>query len=109
MTTITGSAYSQGAQSKTSFTESVSAADTSIGFEYQYYYYLDRLVNLRAGESAGLEVKDDVHSELATGFNTIGHKRTVKLTRYYKDLNRSWLASGYRPYSVFMENVQVTG
>lgn len=68
MTTTTGSANSQGAQSKSSFTDSVSAADTSIGFEYQYYYYLDRLVNLRTGESAGLEVKDDVHSELATGF-----------------------------------------
>lgn len=68
MTTTTGSTNTQGAQSKISFTESVSAADTSIGFEYQYYYYLDRLVNLRTGESAGLEVKDDVHSELATGF-----------------------------------------
>lgn len=55
-------------QGTTSFTDSVSAADTSIGFEYQYYYYLDRLVNLRTGESAGLEVKDDVHSDLANGF-----------------------------------------
>lgn len=68
MTTTTGKASSQGTQSATSFTDSVSAADTSIGFEYQYYYYLDRLVNLRTGESAGLEVKDDVHSDLANGF-----------------------------------------
>jgi hypothetical protein len=68
MTTTTGKASGQGAQGTTSFTDSVSAADTSIGFEYQYYYYLDRLVNLRTGESAGLEVKDDVHSDLADGF-----------------------------------------
>lgn len=51
-----------------SFSDSVSAADTSIGFEYQYYYYLDRLINLKTGESAGLEVKDDVHSDLSDGF-----------------------------------------
>lgn len=68
MTTTKGKANSQGTQGATSFTDSVSAADTSIGFEYQYYYYLDRLVNLRTGESAGLEVKDDVHSDLANGF-----------------------------------------
>lgn len=68
MTITTGKASSQGTQGATSFTDSVSAADTSIGFEYQYYYYLDRLVNLRTGESAGLEVKDDVHSDLANGF-----------------------------------------
>lgn len=68
MTTTTGQANSQGTKGITSFSDSVSAADTSIGFEYQYYYYLDRLVNLRTGESAGLEVKDDVHSDLADGF-----------------------------------------
>ena len=68
MTSTTGNAKSQEPKGTASFTDSVSAADTSIGFEYQYYYYLDRLVNLRTGESAGLEVKDDVHSDLATGF-----------------------------------------
>lgn len=68
MTTTTGTANSQGPQGTTSFADSVSAADTSIGFEYQYYYYLDRLVNLKTGESAGLEVKDDVHSDLVGGF-----------------------------------------
>jgi hypothetical protein len=57
-----------GATVAPSFSDSVSAADTSIGFEYQYYYYLDRLINLKTGESAGLEVKDDVHSELSGGF-----------------------------------------
>lgn len=68
MTTTTGKMNSQGLPGATSFADSVSAADTSIGFDYQYYYYLDRLVNLKTGESAGLEVKDDVHSDLASGF-----------------------------------------
>jgi uncharacterized protein (DUF2267 family) len=68
MTINRGSADSQvPPQKTTSFTDSVSAADTSIGFEYQYYYYLDRLVNLRTGQAAGLEVKDDVHSDLEDG------------------------------------------
>lgn len=43
------------------FTEKTSAADKSIGFDYQYYYFLDRLLNLKTGESVGLEVLDDVH------------------------------------------------
>jgi hypothetical protein len=43
------------------FTDKTSAADKSIGFDYQYYYFLDRLLNLKTGESVGLEVLDDVH------------------------------------------------
>lgn len=43
------------------FTDKTSAADKSIGFDYQYYYFLDRLLNLKHGESVGLEVLDDVH------------------------------------------------
>lgn len=42
-------------------TSKTSAADKSIGFDYQYYYFLDRLLNLKTGESVGLEVLDDVH------------------------------------------------
>lgn len=67
MTTDIGSAASQGKQQTTTFTDSVSAADTSIGFEYQYSYYLDRLINLKTGQSVGLEVRDDVHSDLQDG------------------------------------------
>ena len=41
------------------------AAETkSIGFDYQYYFFLWKLLSLRNGESVGLEVKDDVHTEL---------------------------------------------
>lgn len=68
MTTDTGSVAGHGKQqSKASFSDTTSAADSAIGFEYQYYYYLDRLINLRKGQAVGLEVKDDVHSDLADG------------------------------------------
>lgn len=46
-------------------TEKTSAADKSAGFDFQYYYFLWRLLNLSTGESVGLEVMDDVHTELA--------------------------------------------
>jgi hypothetical protein len=45
-------------------TEKTGAADKSIGFDYQYYYFLWRLLNLKTNETIGLEVMDDVHTEL---------------------------------------------
>src|SRR5690242_11303824 len=45
--------------------EQTSAADKSIGFEYQYYYFLYRVLKLCRRESVGLEVKDDVHTDLS--------------------------------------------
>ncbi|WP_416310373.1 ABC-three component system protein [Pseudomonas sp. W03] len=47
-----------------SFAEQTSADTTEIGFHYQYYYFLYRLLNLKTGQSVGLEVKDDVHTDL---------------------------------------------
>ncbi len=41
-----------------------SAADKAIGFEFQYYYFLHKLLSLNPGESVGWEVLDDVHTEL---------------------------------------------
>jgi hypothetical protein len=45
--------------------EQTSADDKSIGFEYQYYYFLYRVLKMCRGESVGLEVKDDVHTDLS--------------------------------------------
>lgn len=41
-----------------------SAEDKSVGFDYQYYYFLNELLNLKTGMTVGLEVMDDVHTEL---------------------------------------------
>ncbi|MBF7978563.1 MULTISPECIES: ABC-three component system protein [Rahnella] len=49
---------------QTSFTDKTNDDDKEIGFRYQYYYFLYRLLNIKAGQSVGLEVKDDVHTEL---------------------------------------------
>jgi len=45
-------------------TEKTSAADKAIGFDYQYYHFLWRLLIMKSGETVGLEVMDDVHTEL---------------------------------------------
>ncbi|MGP9797591.1 ABC-three component system protein [Halomonas sp. 86] len=47
-----------------SFTEKTNADNKEIGFHYQYYYFIYRLLNLKSGQSVGLEVKDDVHTDL---------------------------------------------
>lgn len=41
-----------------------SAADKSIGFEYQYYYFLYKVLKMGRRESVGLEVNDDVYTSL---------------------------------------------
>ncbi|NML32888.1 ABC-three component system protein [Paraburkholderia antibiotica] len=65
-----------------SFTEKTGAGDTSIGFDYQYYYFLHRILNLGAGQSVGLEIKDDVHTELDADFNILFQvKHTVQTNK----------------------------
>lgn len=44
--------------------EKTAAETKSIGFDYQYYFFLWKLLSLETGGSVGLEVKDDVHTEL---------------------------------------------
>lgn len=44
--------------------ERTAAADKAIGFDYQYYYFLYRVLKLGLNQSVGLEVKDDVHTDL---------------------------------------------
>lgn len=50
--------------STATYADKTNAADKSIGFDYQYYYFLLQVLNLRVGQSVGFEVKDDVHTEL---------------------------------------------
>jgi hypothetical protein len=45
-------------------TEITSGEKKSIGFDYQYYFFLWKVLSMKTGESVGLEVKDDVHTEL---------------------------------------------
>jgi hypothetical protein len=45
-------------------TNKTSAETTSIGFDYQFYFFLWKILSLNPNESVGLEVKDDIHTEL---------------------------------------------
>jgi len=45
--------------------EKTSADAIAIAFDYQYYFFLWKLLSLKLGESVGFEVKDDVHTELS--------------------------------------------
>ncbi|MDW5290914.1 hypothetical protein [Formosa sp. PL04] len=49
--------------------EKTGAETKSIGFEFQYYFFLWKLLTLNKGESVGLEVKDDVHTEIENDIN----------------------------------------
>ena len=44
-----------------SFTESTSADSTILGFDYQFFFFIYKLLELKVDEVIGLEVKDDVH------------------------------------------------
>lgn len=73
-----------------------SASDTSIGFDYQFYYFMYLVLGLRHNEKIGIEIKDDIHVELQDGNliliqtkHTIQTKKdstTINLTERDKDL-----------------------
>ena len=72
-----------------------SADKTAIGFDYQYYFFLWKILSLRTGQSIGWEVKDDVHIETdkQNYFYQIKHSvqkkndgGTINLTTSDKDL-----------------------
>lgn len=46
------------------FMEKTAAPGPSAGFDYQYYYFLYKILNLKKGQSVGLEIKDDVHTDV---------------------------------------------
>ena len=45
-------------------TENTSASGTIAGFDFQYYYFLYKLLILKKDETIGFEVLDDVHTQL---------------------------------------------
>jgi len=79
---------------KQTVTDSVAADDKAIGFDYQYYYFLYKVLNLKKGESAGLEVKDDVHTDLANDYQLLVQvKHTVQENASGKPINLTTLDS----------------
>jgi len=72
-----------------SHTDKTAGADkTSIGFDYQHYFFLWKLFSLDTGESVGLEVKDDVHTELKNDKQVLYQlKHTIKKGSEGKPIN----------------------
>lgn len=54
-----------------SFFEKVSADSKQIGFDYQDFVCLEYLMDMKQGETIGLEVLDDVHHERVDGTNDL--------------------------------------
>jgi hypothetical protein len=54
-------------KSDKSIQEQTAAETKSIGFDYQYYYFLLIMIQLETGQSIGYEVKDDVHIDKENG------------------------------------------
>jgi len=60
-------------------TEKTAAETKSIGFDYQYYFFLWKVISLLPDESVGLEVKDDVHCDLKNEYLLLYQlKHTIK-------------------------------
>lgn len=79
---------------KRTITDTVSADDKSIGFDYQYYYFLYKVLTLKKGETVGLEVKDDVHTDLANDYQILVQvKHTVQENASRKPINLTTLDS----------------
>jgi hypothetical protein len=71
-----------------SFSEKTSADSKSIGFEFQYYFFLYTVLGLKVTESAGLEVFDDVHTQLSNNRQIlIQLKHTVQLNAQGTPIN----------------------
>ena len=75
--------------------DKTSADKKAIGFDYQYYFFLWKILSLRTGQSIGWEVKDDVHikTEKQDYFYQLKHSvqkksngATISLTTLDKDL-----------------------
>lgn len=68
--------------------DTTSAEDKSIGFDYQYYYFLNELLNMKIGQVVGLEVLDDVHIERPDGTNLLVQlKHTVQTSAQGAPIN----------------------
>ncbi len=53
------------------FFEKVAADKTQLGFDYQDLVCLEYLIDMKPGETVGLEVFDDVHHERICGGNAL--------------------------------------
>ncbi|OCH21563.1 hypothetical protein [Aliivibrio logei] len=64
------------------YSDATAADKSSIGFDYQYYFFLWKVLCLQPGQSAGLECKDDVHTDLDNDIQVLYQlKHTIKKSK----------------------------
>jgi hypothetical protein len=74
------------------YQDKTAADDKSIAFDFQFYYFLYRLLQMKKGESVGFEVNDDVHTELSNNRQVfVQLKHTVKTKADGNPVNLSCL------------------
>lgn len=65
-----------------------SASDKSIGFDYQFYFYMYLILDLRHNEKIGIEIKDDIHIDLYDGrLILIQTKHTIQTKKDSSSIN----------------------
>jgi hypothetical protein len=65
-----------------------SASDKSIGFDYQFYFYMFLILDLRHNEKIGIEIKDDIHIDLHDGrLILIQTKHTIQTKKDSSSIN----------------------
>jgi hypothetical protein len=65
-----------------------SASDKSIGFDYQFYFFMYLLLDLRHNEKIGIEIKDDIHIDLQNGgLILIQTKHTIQIKKDFSSIN----------------------
>lgn len=68
--------------------EITSASDKSIGFDYQFYYFMYLILDLRHNEKIAIEIKDDIHIEMANGrLILIQTKHTTQTKQDFTNIN----------------------
>ena len=69
------------------YTDILKTETKSIGFEYQYYFFLYELLGLAEGAEIGLEEKDDVHIQIGKKLLLVQLKHTTQTNENGKLLN----------------------
>ena len=72
-----------------SVAEQTAADDTSLGFDFQFYFFLEKLLAIKKGETIGYEVKDDVHIQIQNKLYLFQIKHSLQKTASGTTINMS--------------------
>jgi len=87
--------------------EKHTAGGQSLGFDYQFLYFVYLLLDLKQGEKIGYEVKDDIHIEKADGTIVLMQaKHTVQKKTKGKAINMTTLDDDmWKTLSIWASNI----